>query len=365
MPYSVGIVGLPNAGKSTIFNAIAATQVQVASYPFSTINPNAAIVPVPDERLERLSSLMQLPKVTPAVIEFVDIAGLIKGSSQGEGLGNQFLAHIREADAVALVLCCFRSGSVTHPYGSPDPIRDAEIIQTELLLADLQTVTARINKLQRQVKSGDHKVKHLLSLCQKLKEGLERGRPARALGLTSDESGSLTDLHLLTAKPALYVANLGENGGSGGADYLQGVVELASGAGVPAVAISGKLEAELAELPPEERVEFMEALEVEETAKARLIQACYQLLGLITFYTMAGKKELRAWAAKSGATAHEAAGMVHSDMERGFIMAEVVSCQDLLTAGSEHVLRQQGHIRQEGRDYTIQDGDILHIKFNI
>jgi hypothetical protein len=365
MPLSCGIVGLPNAGKSTIFNALTAAGAQVANYPFCTIQPQVGIVQVPDERLFNLASLLSPPKVVPASMEFVDIAGLVKGASQGEGLGNQFLGYIRQVDAIAHVVRCFESTDVAHPTGQPDPKQDMEIVNTELMLADLETLQARIHKHQRQAKSGDKHAREQLELYRQVMEGLQQGIRVKCLNLSAEQLASLADLHLLSTKPVIYVANVGEEGTPDERRLEKMVVQLAEAEGTPALSLSGRLEAELAELDPKEQQEFQRELGLAARGIERLIKACYKLLGLITFFTTTGGKEIRAWPIKQGSSAHQAAGLVHTDMMRGFIRAEVIHYNDFISTGSEQAARDKGLLHVEGREYVVQDGDILHIRFQV
>lgn len=358
-----GIIGLPNAGKSTIFNALSSAKAQVANYPFCTIQPNQGIVPVPDERLEKLAQILKPEKVTPTILEFWDIAGLVKGASKGEGLGNQFLGHIRNVDALAHVIRCFESESVTHVYATLDPKRDIEIVQTELILADLQTVEKHLSKALHQAKVGDKKSSSEVPVLQAIQDRLAKGRPAA--GLTFPEEGQrvFQSLELLTSKPVFYVANVSEKELKE-RRWISPVEELARREKAPVVILCGDLEAEMAELSSAERDEFLREMGLKEPALNQLIRVGYGLLDLITFYTTVGP-ELRAWTVPRGAHAPQAAGKIHTDMERGFIRAEVISFKEFVAAGSSAAARDKGLIRVEGKEYLVQDGDILHIRFHV
>ncbi len=374
MSLALGLVGLPNSGKSTLFNALSRARALVASYPFTTIEPNVGVVQVPDRRLDELARLIKPQKVTPTTVEFVDVAGLVRGASTGEGLGNQFLGHIRNVDAVVFVLRCFQDADVPHVYGEIDPVRDAEILAVELALADLATVERRVEHVQTPARSGDKQARRELDLLVRLREHLNRAQPARTLPLDSEEADLLATFNLLTAKPVLYVANLGEadfaalaGGGPSPevAAWLDSATTLAAAEGSSVVPIAAKLEMELAELSPEEAREYLDSLGVRESGLDKLIQASYRLLSLVTFFTTTGGKEVRAWTVVAGTKAPQAAGKVHSDMERGFIRAEVVSFHDLVAAGSLAVARERGQVRVEGRDYVVQDGDVVHFRFAV
>ncbi len=358
-----GIIGLPNAGKSTIFNALSAAGAEVASYPFCTIQPNQGIVPVPDARLQKLAQMLKPEKVTPTILEFWDIAGLVRGASKGEGLGNQFLGHIRNVDALAHVVRCFEDEKVTHVYGSLDPRRDIEIVQTELILADLQTVEKRLAKATHQAKVGDKKSSSEVPFLQEIQNRLSHGFPAAGLALSDEGQKVFHSLELLTQKPVLYVANVSEKELKE-RQWIPRVEELAAREKAPVVIICGDLEAEIAELSPAERVEFLRELGLAESALNQLIRAGYSLLRLITFYTTVGT-ELRAWTVSGGTPVPQAAGKIHTDMERGFIRAEVISYGEFVAAGSMAAAREKGLVRVEGRDYIVQDGDILYIRFHV
>jgi len=363
---STGIVGLPNVGKSTLFNAITQAGAEAANYPFCTIDPNVGVVEVPDERLVHLQEMFQSRRVVPTAFQFVDIAGLVKGASKGEGLGNQFLAHIREVDAIAHVVRCFEDSDITHVAGRIDPLDDIRTINMELILADLETVERRIERTRRQAKSGEKKFQQELAVLERLKQALEEERPARQVDLSNEERLLVRDLHLLTMKPVLYVANVSEEEVARPFDnpHVQKVMEFAAAEGAEVVPISARVEAEIAELPAEERGEFLRELGLEAAGLERLIRQAYRLLGLITFLT-AGEQEVRAWTIRQGTKAPQAAGVIHSDFERGFIRAEVVAYDDLMAAGSMAAAREKGLIRLEGKDYVVQDGDVIYFRFNV
>ncbi len=363
MGFRCGIVGLPNAGKSTIFNALTAAAAQVASYPFCTIEPNVGICPVPDERLDALARLIKPKKVTPSTLEFFDIAGLVKGASKGEGLGNQFLGHIRNVDAIAHVVRCFADANIAHTYGTIDPRRDVEIVDTELLLADLEVVERRLEKAKRLLKVGEKGAAEESHLLEAIKESLDRGQTARRYIMEGGRSFPL-DLQLLTAKPIFYVANVDDPGSAGQNQFLKDLQELAQSEGSPVVVIAGRLEAEIAQLGKEEQEEFRREMGLTDSSLTRLIQVGYDILGLVTFFTTVNQ-DLRAWTVSRGTTAVQAAGKIHSDMERGFIKAEVVSLEDLMRCGSENVAREKGLLKAQGKDYVVQDGDIIHFRFNV
>lgn len=361
----VGIVGLPNAGKSTLFNALTRARAQVASYPFTTIDPNVGVVEVPDRRLTDIARITKPEKVTPTVIEFVDIAGLVKGASRGEGLGNRFLGYIREVDAIVHVVRCFEDADVPHVSGEVDPVRDIETVELELILTDLETVEKRREKIAKMQKGGNKRYVEETMLLDKLKDGLEKGKLARQVISSSEERGCLQDLFLLTMKPVIYVANTGEDdpGDSGG--RVSALRRWASGPAdsTPVVAISARIESELGELDRDEAAEYLRELGMGSSGLDSIILAAYQVLDLITFYTTKGP-ETRAWTLRRGATAPEAAGKIHSDMERGFIRAEVIHYDDLIAAGSLAEARDRGAVRVEGRDYVVQDGDVILFRFS-
>ncbi len=364
MGFNCGIVGLPNVGKSTIFNAMTAAHAAVSNYPFSTIDQNVGMVPLADERLLRLAGLVKPEKTTATSVEFVDIAGLVKGASKGEGLGNQFLGHIRSVDVVAHIVRCFEDPQVVHVDGRVDPLSDIEIVETELMLADLDAVERRLEKAKKFLKAGDKTTAGELGALEEAKGLLQEGRPARLLG--DEKKGLLraSATNLLTMKPLIYVANVGEEEVTGLGPRASAVREMAEGEGAGFVTVSGKIEAEVAELPPEERVEFLKGLGLKESGLSRLAQTTYRLLGFITFFTV-GKKEVRAWTVRQGTSAPVAGGVLHTDFEHGFIKAEVISYEDFIALGSEARCREKGLVRLEGKDYIVNDGDIIHFMFAV
>jgi GTP-binding protein YchF len=365
MGFKCGIVGLPNVGKSTLFNAVTQTAAaQAANYPFCTIEPNVGEVAVPEPRLAKLAELAKSKDVIPTRMSFVDIAGLVRGASKGEGLGNQFLANIREVDAVAHVLRCFEDGDVTHVEGRVDPIADLETVETELMLADMDSLEKRRAGVEKKAKSGEKDAKAALALIDLAQAELREGRPARAAKVPKEEARAFRALQLLTAKPVLYLANVDEGSAAEGNAVSARVAAHAAAEGAPCVVISAKIESELALLDQQERVEFLESLGLEEPGLNRLIRAGYELLGLRTYFT-AGPKEARAWTIRAGATAPEAAGVIHGDFEKGFIRAETIAYPDYIALGGEQGAKDAGKMRQEGKDYVVQDGDVLHFRFNV
>ncbi|MBA3553436.1 MAG: redox-regulated ATPase YchF [Gemmatimonadales bacterium] len=361
----LGIVGLPNVGKSTLFNALTSAKALVANYPFATIEPNTGIVQVPDARLEALSRIVVPERTVPAVVEFVDIAGLVKGASEGEGLGNQFLANIREVDAILHVVRCFEDDDIQHVMGEVDPVRDREIINIELGLADLASVEKRLDKTARSARSGDPQAKLELRLLEAVRDALAAGRPARAVRPTEEEAAAFRSFNLLTAKPVLYAANVGEAEIAAGNRYVEALASALAREDETAeiVTFSAKVEAELAELPPEDRAEFLESLGLAESGLDRLAHAAYHLLGLQSYFT-AGEKEVRAWTIHRGDRAPVAAGVIHSDFEKGFIRAETVGYDDFVRVGGWKPARELGLSRAEGKEYVVQDGDVMLFRFS-
>ncbi len=360
----VGIVGLPNVGKSTLFNAITKAGAEAANYPFCTIEPNVGVVAVPDPRLEVLTKLYNSKKTTPASVRFVDIAGLVKGASKGEGLGNKFLEHIRQVDAIAHVVRCFEDENITHVADTIDPLRDIDTIQTELCLADLDIVEKRLAKVAKLLKSGSKEAKLENEILERVKNALDNAKPARSLNLSDDELFIIRDANLLTLKPTLYIANVAEDELTEENSHVQKVRKLAAQEGAQVVVICAKVESEIAELDADEAKEFLADLGLDSSGLDRLIHAAFDLLGLMTFLT-AGPDECRAWTIKKGTAAVKAAGKIHSDIERGFIRAEIVNYDDLIKLGSINAARDKGLVRLEGKDYIMQDGDVTYFRFNV
>ncbi|HIY58396.1 MAG TPA: redox-regulated ATPase YchF [Candidatus Tetragenococcus pullicola] len=366
MALTAGIVGLPNVGKSTLFNAITKAGAEAANYPFATIDPNVGMVEVPDGRLNRLTDLFHPKKTTPATFEFTDIAGIVKGASKGEGLGNQFLSHIRQVDAIIHVVRCFDDDNITHVEGRVDPLADIETINLELVLADLESVTKRYNRVEKIAKTKDKEALAEFAVLQKIKPVLEEGLSARTIEFTEEEQKIVKGLFLLTTKPVLYVANVSEDEVAAADEnhYVQAVQEFAKSENSEVIAICAEAEEEIAELEDEDKQEFLEAMGINESGLDRLIQASYSLLGLATYFT-AGEQEVRAWTFKKGIKAPQAAGIIHTDFERGFIRAETVSYEELDRLETMHACKEAGLVRSEGKEYIVQDGDVMLFRFNV
>jgi GTP-binding protein YchF len=365
MGFNCGIVGLPNVGKSTLFNAMTAAGADASNYPFCTIDPNVGIVAVPDARIDRLAEIYKPQKKVPTTLEFLDIAGLVKGASTGEGLGNQFLAHIREVDAIAHVVRCFEDPNVIHVSGSVNPTKDIEVVETELLLKDLETVERRLGDTEHRAKAGDKQARAEGDMLIRLKGQLSSGRLAHYFSAQSDdEKHWLREAHLLTDKPVMYICNVREDERDAEGPFIRNVREIAAKEDARVIIISAAVEAEVAELPQEEQAAFLSGLGLQESGLSRVIREGYSLLGLITFFTV-GPKEVHAWTVKNGTTVQKGAGVIHSDFEKGFIRAEIMKFEDLNRFGSEALLREKGLIRVEGRDYQIQDGDVVFVRFNV
>lgn len=364
MGFNCGIVGLPNVGKSTIFNALTSAGAQAANYPFCTIDPNLGVVQVPDERLVKLAEIVHPERVLPTTMEFLDIAGLVKGASQGEGLGNQFLGHIRGVDAIAHVVRCFEDPDVVHVHGVVNPKNDIEVINTELILADLDTVDKKLARLEKAAKSGNKEAQEEQGVALTVREALNSGNPARTVRVDAEKEKYFKGLQLLTAKPVLYVSNVDEAGLNEENSYVKEVREIAASEGAKVVVICGDVESEIAELPADERAEYLKGMGVKESGLDRMIKAGYELLGLSTYFT-AGVKEVRAWTIPRGAKAPQAAGVIHSDFEKGFIRAEVIAYDDFIRCGGEQGAKEKGLLRVEGKEYVVKDGDVLHFRFNV